>query len=303
MKKLTFFYYLIAVSLLAGCESNDDTAEINSDGGIIVDFSFTSDDNLFEFTNLSEGATTYRWDLGDLSFYCDKTNPTYRYTKVGGEISVTLTAMNDAGQEAYVTKIITAPEVFNIDIVVDGNFDDWADVDVIYDESASGSGSMQKIKIWGAGDNVNVYLEGNTTMQMELVDMYINTDGDSSTGFLSWQWPENSGAEYLFEGPLLSDSWGAFYQHTDPNGGWGWSALAGSGANMSSSGIVSIDAETNAIEFSIPKTQLEPLGSTIGIAITELTAGWAGVASFPEVTATSSFVIYELPIESSGFCE
>lgn len=301
MKKLKFIYYLLAVSLLAGCGADD--TETDLDGGITVDFSFTSDDNLFEFTNLSEGATTYRWDLGNLSFYCDKENPTYRYTKVGGDIDVTLTAMNDAGQEAYITKTITAPEVFNIDISVDGNFDDWENVDFAYDESASGSGSMQKIKIWGVGDNVNFYIEGNTTMQMELVDMYINADGDSSTGFLSWQWPEGSGAEFLFEGPLLSNSWGAFYQHTDPNGGWGWAALAGSGANMSSSGIVNIDTETNAIEFSIPKTQLGSLGSTLSLAITELTIGWAGVASFPEPTGTSSFVSYEFPIESSGQCE
>lgn len=280
-----------------------DNNEVDTDGGIIADFSFTNDENLFEFTNLSEGATSYRWDLGDLSFYCEKENPTFRYTKVGGEIKVTLTAINDQGNEASITKIITAPEVSDINIAIDGSFDDWQDVDVLYDESESGTGSMQKIKMWGVGDNINIYVEGNSTMLMELVDIFIDSDGDSSTSFLSWQWPEGSGAEFLFEGPLLSNSWGTFYQHTDPNGGWGWAALSGSGANMSSSGIVSIDAETNAIEFSILKTQLGTLDSKISLAITELTAGWAAVASFPEITATSSFITYELPIEASGFCE
>ncbi|WP_157757682.1 PKD domain-containing protein [Pseudalgibacter alginicilyticus] len=301
MKKLTFLCYLIAVSLFLNCGSDDES--LNSNGGIVVDFSFTNDGNLFEFTNLSEGATSYRWDLGDLSFYCEKENPTYRYTKIGGEINVTLTAMNDAGEESHITKTISAPEVYNIDIEIDGDFDDWKNVEFIYDESASGSGSMQKIKMYGGGDNLNVYIEGNTLMQMELVDIYINSDGDSSTGFLSWQWPEGSGAEYLFEGPLLSNSWGAFYQHTDPNGGWGWSALAGSGANMYSSGIVNLDAETNAIEFSIPKTQLGAIGSSVSLAISELTIGWAAVATFPEVTSTSSFVSYDLPEESYTSCQ
>ncbi|MFH4964777.1 hypothetical protein V8G69_07205 [Gaetbulibacter sp. M235] len=297
MKKLRFFYYLIAVSLLAGCGSDDPTS---SESSITPDFSFTNDGSTFTFTNLSQGATTYRWDFGNLSFYCEKENPTYTYVTVGGEIDVTLTAINDSGEEAYVTKTITAPEVINTEIEIDGNFDDWAEVPVVYEETDGVS--IQKIKIWGKGDNINVYLEGNTAMQMELVDMYINSDGNSSTGFLSWQWPNGSGADFLFEGPLLSNSWGAFYQHADPNGGWAWNWL-GASENMISSGIVSVDAQTNAIEFSIPKTQLGSLGSSIGFAFSELTSGWAAVGNFPKVTATSSFVTYELPIETVSLCE
>lgn len=301
MKKLRFFYYLIAVSLLVGC-GTDNTDE-DSDGGIIADFSFTVDENdpsLFKFTNLSKGATSYRWDFGDLNFYCEKENPTYRYTKVGGEIEVTLTAMNESGQEAYITKTIIAPVVLNVAIAIDGDFDDWGDINYLYEE-ADGV-SVKKIKIWGKGDKVSVYLEGNTTMKMELVDIFINSDGNSSTGFLSWQWPNGSGAEFLFEGPLLSNSWGAFYRHTDPNGGWGWNWLGG-GDKMTSSGIVSLDAQTNAIEFSIPKTQFGSLGTSIGFAFTEINSGWAAIGSFPKVTATSRFVTYEFPNEKISLCE
>ena len=55
MKNLKFFYYLIAVSLLGGCGTDD--IEGDSNGGIIADFSFTVDENdarLFTFTNLSQ---------------------------------------------------------------------------------------------------------------------------------------------------------------------------------------------------------------------------------------------------------
>lgn len=299
MKKLKFFYYLIAVSLLAGCGADDSTTA--GDGGIVADFSFTNDGSLFTFTNLSKGATTYRWDFGDLSFYCDKENPTYRYTKVGGEIKVTLTAMNDSGQEAYVTKTVVAPEVKNIKIDIDGKFDDWADVDVLYDESGSGSGSMQKIKIWGGGDNINIYIEGNKSMLMELVDMYINSDGNPATGYqIDWMWPGGSGADFLFEGPMVNDSWGGLYKHSDPSGGWGWDWVGG---NMTFSGLVSVDSQTNAIEFRIPKSDLGALGSTFSIAIVEMTGGWGLVANFPEVTDTSSFITYELPKESLGLCQ
>ena len=301
MKKFNFLHFITAILLVVACEKNDDTVARPEPGNIIVDFSFTSDGNLFQFTNLSKNAINYRWDFGDLSFYCDKENPAYRYTKAGGELQVTLTAMNDSGNEAYITKTINAPEVLDVNIQIDGNFDDWSGLSSLYEEP--NGVSMQKIKMWGAEDYINVYIEGTTTMQMELIDLFINSDGDSNSGFLSWQWPEGSGADYLFEGPPLSAAWGAFYEHADPNGGWAWNWLAGSGANFKSSGLVNIDAQTNGIEFSIPKTQLGTLGSSIGIAISELTIGWAAVASFPEVTATSSFVIYELPVESSGFCE
>lgn len=298
MKKLIFFYCLMSFAFLVSCGSDD--VGTNS-GDIVADFSFTSDGNLFVFTNLSKGATVYRWDLGDLNFYCDLENPTYRYTKIGGEIEVTLTAMNEAGQEAYVTKTITAPEVLNVTIKIDGKFADWADIDYLYEEEDGAS--VKKIKVWGRGNVVSVYLEGNKNMKMELVDMYINADGNASTGFLSWEWPQGAGAEYLFEGPLLSNSWGEFYKHTDPNGGWGWSALSGSGANMISSGVVSLNAETNAIEFSIPKTQLGSLGASIGFAFSEKTEGWAAVGNFPKTTGTSKFVTYELPSEAMALCQ
>ncbi|MGM5468964.1 PKD domain-containing protein [Flavobacteriaceae bacterium LMO-SS05] len=297
MKKIRLLFYIVAISFLAGCGSDD---SVDSGSGIVADFSFTSDGSVFTFTNLSEGATSYRWDFGDLSFYCDKENPIYRYVKVGGEINVTLTAMNESGQEAYVTKTISAPVVLDVSIGIDGNFDDWAEIDYLYEEPDGVS--VQKIKIWGKGDYINVYLEGNTNMRMELVDMFINSDGNSSTGFLSWQWPTGSGADFLFEGPLLSNSWGAFYQHVDPNGGWAWNWLGGS-ANMTSSGIVSVNAQTNAIEFRIPKTQLGSIGSSIGFSFSEMTGGWAAVGSFPKVTATSSFVTYDIPIEALSLCE
>lgn len=288
MKKIKLINYLtalVAMLFLGGC-SKDDTP-LDSGTMPTADFSFTNVGSTFTFTNLSENGLTYRWDFGDLSFTSNTENPIYTYG-IGGEIVVSLTVTNATGQEAFVTKTITAPRIIIIDIKVDGKFTDWDDVKFA-SESTTGNGSIQKIKIWAGGANVNVYLEGNKTMQMELVDMYINSDGNTQTGFKSWQWPNGSGADYLFEGPLLSNGWGDFYQHTDPAGGWGWNQLAGSGVNLKSSGIVSVSATTNAIEFSIPKSQLGTLGKSIGFAFTEMTSGWGLVASFPEVTSSSAF--------------
>lgn len=275
---------LMMLLLLTACSS--DSNDSDSATKPVADFSFTNDGSTFTFTNLSTNGTTYRWDFGDLYYPSNEKDPIYTY-QIGGEIRVSLTVTNELGEESFVTKTITAPRIIIIDIKVDGTFTDWDDV-AITDQNTTGNGSIQKIKIWAGGPNVNVYLEGNKKMQMELVDLFINTDGNTKTGFLHGNWPDGSGAEFLFEGPVVSDGWGAFYNHTDPNGGWGWNAIAGSGASLKSSGIVSLSATTNAIEFSIPKSQLGTLGSSIGIAITELTSGWAAVANFPEATKFST---------------
>jgi hypothetical protein len=211
--------------------------------------------------------------------------------------------MNESGQENYVTKTISAPVVLKVDIAIDGKFNDWAEVPVVYDESGSGANTMQKIKMWGGGDYVNVYIEGNTSMKMEVVDMYINADANSSTGLLSWQWPVSSGADFLIEGAFLNNSWGDLYKHNDPSGGWGWAYLNSADSFIKSSGVINVDAQTNAIEFRIAKSKLGSLGSYIGLAITEMNGGWTGLADFPKVSGTSSFVIYELPNETVTLCE
>lgn len=275
---------LAAFLLLTACSS--DSGSSDSATKPVADFSFTNDGSTFTFTNLSTNGTKYRWDFGDLYYISNEKDPVYTY-KIGGEIRVSLTVTNEAGEESFITKVITAPRIIIIDIKVDGKFADWDDV-AVTDENTSGNGSIQKIKIWAGGPNVNVYLEGNKKMLLELVDMYINTDGNTQTGFLHSTWSQGSGAEFLFEGPVVTNGWGAFYNHTDPNGGWGWNMIAGSGVNLTASPIVSLNATTNAIEFSIPKSQLGTLGSSIGIAITEMTSGWAAVANFPEAPKFST---------------
>ncbi|WP_372938158.1 hypothetical protein [Seonamhaeicola sp.] len=67
MKKLKLFYFIIAVSLFTSCDSDGDITG-SDPGDIVVDFTFTNDGNLFTFTNLSQNATSYRWDFGDLYF-------------------------------------------------------------------------------------------------------------------------------------------------------------------------------------------------------------------------------------------
>ncbi|MEP6929188.1 MAG: PKD domain-containing protein [Flavobacterium sp.] len=270
---------LMAFLLLSACSG--DSASSDSATKPVADFSFTNDGSVFTFTNLSEKGTKYRWDFGDLDYISNEKNPVYTY-KIGGEIRVSLTVTNDQGEESFITKTITAPEIIIIDIKIDGKFEDWDDV-AVTDENTSENGTIQKIKMWTGGSNVNIYLEGNKKMTLELVDMFINTDGDTQTSFLHpMYWKEGSGAEFLFEGPIATGGWGDFYNYSGTNGAWGWTKFAGAASNLKASVVVSVNDTTNAIEFSIPKSILGNLGSTIGMGFTEMDSGYSAIGNFPE---------------------
>ena len=271
MKKLKLLYCLLAVSLLAGCDSDDSSG---SESSVTADFSFTSDGSTFTFTNLSQGATSYRWDFGDLYFYSYEENPVYTYSIVGGDLTVTLTAINESGEEAYVSKQISAPIIIVANIDIDGDFEDWAEVPVYYEFT----GSVKKMKYYTKGPNIDIYFEGGPDMTLDVVDMLFNSDEDNTTGY-NENW--NIGAEYLFEGPPILGSWGSFYTHPGGGNGWAWEWIGLDGHGFESSGAVVVDGETNAIELRFPKSFFGTVGDTIDFG---MWVNW-GVEYYPSDTA------------------
>ncbi|MEH6681264.1 MAG: PKD domain-containing protein [Sediminicola sp.] len=255
MKKLRILYFFIAFSLLAGCGSDDN--EVASEGGIVADFSFTSDGSTFTFTNLSEGATNYRWDFGDLNFYSYEKDPVYTYSIKGGELLVSLTVTNEMGQEAFITKTISAPIIINADIEIDGDFEDW-EVVPVSNEFMAANLTIKKMKFYTKGPLINIYLEGGPNMELPVIDLFFNTDGDMSTGY-NETW--NIGAEFLYEGPPVIPGWGSFYDHVGPGNGFSWNAITTEG--FKASGVITVDAETNSVEFSIPKSLFGTVGDTV----------------------------------------
>ncbi|WP_299666565.1 PKD domain-containing protein [uncultured Polaribacter sp.] len=249
MKKINFFCFFIAFSLLMSC--GDDT-EVDTTENIVADFSFTSDRSTFTFTNLSEGATSYKWDFGDLYFYSYEENPVYSYDIKGGELTVTLTAYNDAGGEVYTSKSIVAPIVITTDIEIDGDFEEW---DVVPYSEEFPDATIKKMKFYTKGANISIYFEGNKDMTLEVVDMQFNTDGNRDTGYTE-RWM-SLGADYLFEGSLSGQI--PLFSHSGVGGGFSYNWI-GPQDSFETSGVISLDDETNAIEFSFPKSIFGTLG-------------------------------------------
>ena len=292
LKLINIVTALAALFMLGGCSKDDEKDD--SGPKPVADFSFTNVGSTFTFKNLSEEGATYLWDFGDLRYHSNEKDPVYKYKKIGGKIRVSLTVTNAAGAESFVVKEIMAPEYISTNVKIDGDFAEWEKIKYA-SESTTGNGSIQKVKLYADDNNVNIYLEGNKKMSMELIQFYIDSDGKSTTGFQSWQWPAGSGADYFFEGPLVSNGWGNFSTHPASDNVWAWNQIAGSGAALKSSAIINVNATTNAVEFSFPRKQLVgATGTYVGFAFTELNAGWGAVGSFPEPTATSAFIKFEL---------
>lgn len=122
MKTHLFFLAITAICLLS-CNSNDPViidgggntggSGGGSTGQLKADFAYTPVPPFtMEFTNLSSGAMSYKWDFGDGSTSTEKA-PTHRYSSAGNYI-VTLTAKSSSGGTANCRKqiMISTPPVY-----------------------------------------------------------------------------------------------------------------------------------------------------------------------------------------------
>ena len=279
----------IATVLLMGC-SSDDSADSPSGSTLNADFTFTSDGSTFSFTNLSDSGLNYRWDFGDLGFISNEQNPVHTYP-IGGDLKVSLTVTDENGNEGYVVKTITAPEIIIIDIAIDGDFSDWDNVEVLA-ENTSGEGAIQLMKVWTVGTKISFYLEGNSEMLMALAQIYMNTDADETTGYIADDWPDFSGAEIMFEGPFVNGSWGNFFAQDAGETGWSFNdTVEGSSSSNLDTSAVGTNNGMNAIEFTIDKSILGLTGDYLSLGITEYSDSWGGVSTFP---GDGSFVVIDL---------
>lgn len=112
----------------------------------VADFTFTADDRLVSFSNISSDADssvlTYAWNFGD-GQVSNAQNPTHEYA-ADGSYNVTLTATDDTGLSAIKTATI---QVVDIDIVLE----------LLRAQRARTGSSIVDLRFSGALQNVDVY--------------------------------------------------------------------------------------------------------------------------------------------------
>ena len=214
-------------------------------------------------------------------------------------------------------------------ISIDGDFSDWQRVPEAYlaedavDEYAEHE-DLYRVRFCSDAENVYFYAEfsnevaegvvegqteGETTTNYVVneVDLFLDTDNSSETGFKNYLWTDG-GADYILVGAPHED-YGelfAFSGGTDQDG-WTWERIAGSAAFLEVSKLVVLENGHAAIEGSVARSILSiPSGAeSIKVGVTTQNASWTESGVLPEsrVEATGTTVrgnMLEVPLY---YCE
>ena len=203
-----------------------------------------------------------------------------------------------------------------VNIKIDGDLADWADVAVgaeVSEETLETRAALLTLKAAADATNLYIYFEAQLEEdQAEApIDIFINADGDTSTGFSSWLW-NNVGWEFLLEsetGYLASAT--AVRDMDDMNiykaktwqgadgaqlDGWGTGAemeqLELSGFCASAGKVVNGIA---FVELSIARSAINArTKGTIGLGVEVHNAGWADIGMLPIGTDTGEVDVMEV---------
>jgi len=279
-KNIVLMYSLLAAVLVIGaCKKGEDEGS-----GTKAVFSYVADGYKVNFTNFSTNSTEYMWDFGDGSNETSTKKSPQHIFKSKGNFLVSLTTKNgDLTSQFIDTVTIVGPN-----IKIDGDFTDWEYVGYTFTNEAGKGGNLLAIKTFASSTAINFYLEGTADMKMEILDLYLDADNNTATGFSTWQYPAGSGAEFLFEGSFVG-GWGDMYAHSGPPAGFNFTPISSFAEELSYSTIKTVSGK-KVIEFSIKRNKLGTLKNFVNFSITELTSGWADVGSLPvSQTPTSTY--------------
>jgi PKD repeat protein len=261
---------LAGLLLVAGACGDDD------EGAPKSDFIYESDERTVTFINLSKGATAYHWDFGDGETSTEE-NPVHEYPAFG-VYTAYLTATGSGGETLSLPDEMILAK--SSDVVIDGNFDDWATIPV---STELAEGSITRVKVDYDGLKLYFYVEGTADLQ-GFFDLYLNVDNDFSTAFNTGDWQNGIGAEYLIEGDLAKDHDAALFGYdysSGNNDNFAWLGAADVGSGFLLASDVKVIDGGKAIEFSMMRSTLvglSPSGFTYGI---HDLLNWGSVGSVP----------------------
>ncbi len=168
-----------------------------------------------------------------------------------------LTVSNQAGGKEYSGTDFfeyfladsTTPPDQGAKIIIDGKFDDWADVpllDVLSDAESAGDAlnpDVDLTDLYMTNDSQNVYISYQVqgTIKWEyFYHVFFDTDNDPSTGYHSAG--SYMGIDYMVENGVL-------WKYSGTNGGWGWT-------NVGSAVMAQGNTETGRVEMAIAKADI-----------------------------------------------
>ena len=180
-------------------------------------------------------------------------------------------------------------------ITLDGEFDDWNDIPeehlaiAILDAENSDYHRLKEVRLIADASYIYMYMKLDT-LYGNAMDIYLNVDGDTETGYNSWMWNAPS-ANYLMQG-FKADNYDMRLAAYDESkgGGWGWLTPNVVETGM---GLMEIsemnEVEENIVEFEaqIFRNFIPGLGDEVRIMIGHSGAeddAWTTSGGLPTVT-------------------
>ena len=291
MKKILFASVIAFMAIFAtSCKDK------NAGDAPKARFAYAVDGMVVTFTNASKDATDYVWDFGDGTATSAEVNPVHEYAEAG-TYAVKLTAKNKAGENSFTDNIVLDKPLFAV--TIDGDFEDWnnlpADLVAVaeVDDNAT-MDALHVIKFITNPDYLFFYIQySGVEDEVGVLDIFINTDDDATTGHSSWLWLD-SGADILIEGGTAVDPeagveawWPDFFTFInggDPTG-WTWDPLDAEG-KYEISNIITLPDGDKALEARISRAGI-PNFKACKVGVLFQAPEWAGeVGNLPETHVT-----------------
>lgn len=155
-------------------------------------------------------------------------------------------------------------------ITIDGNSSDWNNISAI--ATATGQ-STTSLKVTNDSTYIYICVQGSNLGPNGQI--YINSDNNSSTGYLEGTWSD-SGCDYMIE-------LGKLYSHPVNNNTWSWNDLGASNVTVSNNSSV--------FEVRIKRSAMSNLSNTFRIGFKDVNNSWSTVSRLPVSGALSSYTL------------
>ncbi|MEO9944895.1 DUF4832 domain-containing protein [Paraglaciecola sp.] len=166
------------------------------------------------------------------------------------------------------------PEVVNISI--DGNADDWDSISLL---ASAENQQVTSLKV--VADETYLYIAMAGNEMGPYFDLFINSDGDNSTGFQSSDWAL-SGADYLIQ----QGTGGIVTLYKSTGSDWSW--------EPQNTHSIEANSATNFIELSIEQSDIDPINSSINIGVNDVDVMWQVQSRLPLINEVMS--AYSFPL-------
>ena len=178
-------------------------------------------------------------------------------------------------KELIVLPVEEEPEEAVAPIEIDGDLSDWDEIETLISITPTADNSLEMLKATEDNDNIYIMIQGVEGTERGIFQIYVNSDGDTESGFDHWEQPGMSGLDALYEFDGATLYLYGFDPSEDP--GWPWP----SAEDNPEIGEVEFSEDKSSVEVALAKAFMTDPGDEIHIKVVDYNADWADIGKLP----------------------